>query len=380
VRILHVIGGVADVYGGPSKVAKEMCRSLARRGHHVELITTDAAFGERLDVALGEPVPTDGYTTWFHPCRLPRNPHIAPELVWDVGRRASRFDVTHVHGVFNFPATFSQLALRLRRLPYIVRPCGLMNRYGLLQNALRKRLALALLEKQNLEHAAFVQASTEPERTDLANLGFEHVVVIPQGVEPIEPSAGASPLGAPYVLFVGRIAEVKGLPRLVRAFAGMEGHDDVLLVLAGPDEYDHRRAVERAARECGVLDRIVFTGMISGEDKARYLQHARAFALVSDSESFGVAAIEAATCGLPLLVTEGVGVANDVANSGAGLVVRANEQAVADGLTALLDRHDDYVQGARLLGASFAWDRTAVRLEALYARAARTRARRRATK
>ncbi len=370
-RILHVIAAVADVYGGPPRVAREMCRALAARGHEVTLVTTDAALGERLDVPLGVDVATDGYTTFYAPCPIPRNPHVAPGLVWRVATLASRFDVAHVHGLFNFPASVSQLVLRRAGRPYLVRPCGLLNRYGLSQRSLQKRVSLALLERRNLERAAFIQASTAMERDDLLALGFRHVEVVAQGVEaePHDDAARAgAPLDGPYVLFVGRVATVKGLPRLVRALAAMP-RGDVRLVIAGPDEYGHRAEVERAARAAGVLERVRFTGLVSGAEKARYLAHAAAFALVSDSESFGVAAVEAAQHGLPLLVTSGVGLAEQVKAAGAGLVVEPEVGAIAAGLTRLLEERSVWAAGAARLAAEYTWERAAEKLEALYRRA-----------
>lgn len=369
---MHVIAAVADAYGGPARVVRQMCRELALRGHEVELFTTDAAFGERLDVPLGRSVATDGYTTWYAPCRIPRNPHVAPELVLQVARRAPDFDIAHVHGLFNFPSTFGQLALRFRRAKYVVRPCGSLNRYGMAQNAMKKRVVLAALERGNLESAAAIQASTVPERDDLRALGLERVEVVPQGVDvqrTASSSDGDPPLSAPYVLFIGRIAEVKALPRLVRAFARLTDLPELKLVIAGPDEYGHRAAVEAAANEAGLAQRVVFPGLVAGQDKARYLAHARAFALTSDSESFGIAAVEAAAFEIPLVVTTGVGIADDVVRFRAGYVAEPNEDSIAQGLREVLQARAAYVEGAGKLGMHFAWSETTGQLEDLYERA-----------
>lgn len=364
-RILHVIAAVADVYGGPPRVAQQMCRTLAARGHDVTLLTTDASFGTRLDVPLNRPVHREGYMTWYAPCRISSNPHISLRLAWCALRAAGRFDVAHVHGLFNFPATISQLLFRLRDQPYVVRPCGLLNRYGLAHKATRKRLALALVESRNVAAAGIIQASSMSEAADLRALGFDHVHVLPQGVETRPARASSPPLAGPYVLFVGRLAPVKGLPRLVRAFARLQ-RPDFQLVLAGPDENGHRVAVEHAARQAGIRDRVTFTGMITGDEKSRYLSHARVFVLASDSESFGIAAIEAAGHGIPLLVTTGVGVAHDIAETHAGVVVEPTEEAIARGLEQLLADRESFVRGTRDLSGRYTWERATERLEMVY--------------
>ena len=64
-RILHVIANVAPRYGGPPRAVQDMCRILAKRGHHVELFTTNQDGDGVLQVPVGSPVDTDGYRTTF---------------------------------------------------------------------------------------------------------------------------------------------------------------------------------------------------------------------------------------------------------------------------------------------------------------------------
>lgn len=60
-RVLHVIADVAPRYGGPSRAAHDMCRSLTARGHQVELFTRNRV----LPVPIGVSIPTDGYSMTF---------------------------------------------------------------------------------------------------------------------------------------------------------------------------------------------------------------------------------------------------------------------------------------------------------------------------
>src|SRR5262249_2892122 len=61
-RILHVVPTYLPAvrYGGPIFAVHGLCRALARRGHHVEVFTTNVDGSGASPVPLGEPVDLDG--------------------------------------------------------------------------------------------------------------------------------------------------------------------------------------------------------------------------------------------------------------------------------------------------------------------------------
>jgi glycosyltransferase involved in cell wall biosynthesis len=127
----------------------------------------------------------------------------------------------------------------------------------------------------------------------------------------------------------------------------------------------------RLAHELGIADRVrIVPRTVTGADKEFAFAAARAFVLPSYSESFGNAALEAMSRGLPVIVTPEVGAAEIVREAGGGIVV--------DGDAAPLGQAIDLLAGdaglARSMGEAgrrhvrdrYGWPSIAARMEALY--------------
>lgn len=370
-RVLQIIGGVADGWGGPSKVVAELSRELAARGHTVELLTTDAApRGQRVPAGDAARSLADGYVTRLHRCDLVRPPYPSVAHTRDLWRRARDFDVAHVHGLFNAPVSAAQAVLRARGVPYVVRACGMLDPYGLAQRGRLKGLWYTLLERPNLLGAARIQVSTRLEAEAVGALGLgAKVAVIPQGVDAPPRSDAPRPLAAPYLIFLSRVARKKGLLLLLDAYAALTrgAHHGVDLVIAGPDEYGHRAEVEARAAALGLTERVHFTGMVRGEVKTAWLAHAEAFVLPSHDENFGVVVVEAAQLGLPVVVSDQVGLCDAVADTGAGEVVPRDAAQLTAALARVLERgRASYAAASHALAERFGWERSARDIEALY--------------
>jgi glycosyltransferase involved in cell wall biosynthesis len=109
------------------------------------------------------------------------------------------------------------------------------------------------------------------------------------------------------VLSVARLAPEKGLTTLVRAIADAEDPRLVLVIAGSGPEGDRLRSL---ADELGI--RLVLLGDVDWADIAEVYVAADIFALLSDSEPWGVVVNEAAACGLPLVLSDAVGAGYDL--------------------------------------------------------------------
>jgi len=130
-------------------------------------------------------------------------------------------------------------------------------------------------------------------------------------------------------LAAGRLEPAKDYPTLLRAFAGLP--ETARLAIAGGGA----AIGELLARavELGVQRRVRFLGFVP--DVERWMQAADGFVLSSRWEGLPMALIEAAACGLPLVVTEVGGVREVVAPGRTGFLAPAGDAA---GLTAAMNR------------------------------------------
>ena len=111
-------------------------------------------------------------------------------------------------------------------------------------------------------------------------------------------SAGGDPAdrGAPVLFHVSSFRPVKRVADLVDTLARVRRHTRARLMLVG-DGPDRQRLMVRA-RELGVVRSVCLVG--THAEFVDYLRNADAFLLASESESFGVAALEAMSCGVPV--------------------------------------------------------------------------------
>ena len=377
---MHVIADLDRRKGGPTAACLGMAQSMARRGHQVRIVTTDRGYdpgrsdGER-DVTI-EALPGDWPaffgTSWAMRRRLSR---VIPEA-----------DVVHLHSLYLFHdwAT-GDYCLRYGK-PYIVRPHGTLDPFIYHRHRYRKAVAGVLFQNKVLRNAAGLHYTTLDEHRLARPYALNtRGSILPIGIDlsSVEDLPARSVLRARYpvigdrkvVLFLGRLSFKKGVDVVVSAFAEIaRERDDVFLVIAGPDD-GVRPAAEASIAESGLAKRSLFTGMISGDDKRTVLAGSDMFLLPSRSENFGIAVIEAAACGLPVVISDRVNLCDDFRCAEAGLVVPPTASDFAAQLRYLLGNPTVAAalgrRGAELVRRRFTWEALGSGYEAMYAMAAR---------
>jgi len=124
---------------------------------------------------------------------------------------------------------------------------------------------------------------------------------------------------APYFIAVSRFVPEKNLVALVEAYARYRGSTQAPpwdLVVCGDGE--SRREIEASIRSSGFADSIHLPGFLQTEPLTKWLAHASAFVHPSLMEPWGLAANEAAACGLPLLISDRAGCSETLVPNPAG--------------------------------------------------------------
>jgi glycosyltransferase involved in cell wall biosynthesis len=343
-RLLQVVRSLRAETGGVAAAARAITEQVRARGHTVTFASLDPADRGAPDVhAFGRHSEGYGYAAHFTP--------------WLRERRGD-FDAVIVHGMWQYPGFGTWRALRGTSTPYHVFCHGMndpwFKRTYPLKHA-KKWLYWPWAEYRVLRDARSVLFTTDEERR-LARQSFPLYRaaegVVPLGVaEPPPPSPtlaaawrAAAPAVAdrPFFLFLGRVHVKKGLEELLRAYAATSLGPD--LVIAGPcAEPAYQAQLVTLTRSLSLEARVHWVPMLTGDAKWGALHAAEAFVLTSHQENFGIAVVEALACGRPVLISESVNLARELAAAGAALVA---PDTVA-GATDLLRRWQDTTPAER---------------------------------
>lgn len=217
---------------------------------------------------------------------------------------------------------------------------------------------------------------------DFYGAPVERIELVPPGVDhaffaPGERSGARAALGLddrPTVLFVGRIQALKGLSIAVQMLDELTAADARLVVVggpSGPDGRDEFAQVEKLVASLGLGDRVHFVEPQPHHLLSTYYRAADVVVVPSRSESFGLVALEAAACGIPVVAAAVGGLRTLVEDGETGYLVESRDPgAFADRVDALLaDPEASARMGAAAarMSARYAWSTTAGRLRRLYA-------------
>ncbi len=260
---------------------------------------------------------------------------------------------------------------------------------ALANKPLRKRIYMRTVQKHLLDAQAAVHALTPAEAAEVEAQGITAPILqAPNGVaadfrEVLGAASPASLLqrhpqmrGKQVVLFLGRIVAGKGPELLARCFAALSGRFPAaaLLVVGPATEPDTQSRMARYLADAGLLDRVAFTGLLTGNDKLAALALASVFVLPSRSEGFSNALVEALAAGTPAVISEQCNFPQ-VATAGAGFVLPLKAKPFEEAIATLLSNHElrqrMRANARRLVTGHYTWPTIAESFAELYRRAAR---------
>ncbi|MGH1502540.1 MAG: glycosyltransferase [Acidimicrobiales bacterium] len=228
-------------------------------------------------------------------------------------------------------------------------------------------LANCVPEAEQLEH--YYQA--DPDRIEIVPPGVDHAYFSPGN------QAGARWAlevdDRPLLLFVGRIQPLKGVDVAVRTLAALERDDARLWIVGGASGQGGDAEVARVHElidELGVADRVDFIPPQPHHLLSTYYRAADVCLVPSRSESFGLVALEAAACGIPVVASAVGGLLTLVEHGHTGFLVEgrdpADYAAWVDHVLADPVRARRLSVSAAARARTYTWSTSAARLRRIY--------------
>jgi len=419
VRILNTIGSIAETTGGPARSSQGLVAALQRKGIESWLyvftpgelpwvtgVTFFRAFTQaRMAGRAAESSGQQGSCTWdflrdLVSCLLPK----ACVDLWRMDDEFDRFvenlkpEIIHIHAIWGIASHVACKIGRKRNIPYIVAPRGMLEPWSLNQKKWKKRLAMWLYQRKDLQRAVALHATAESEAEQFRKLGFKQpIIVSPNGVEFPDsmPSRAFRSDGKKTALFLSRIHPKKGLMELVEAWAEVKNSSKVesgnrdenpitnelmnsrtneLLnwhfEYAGPDYDGHLAQVQKKIRDLGVEADFMYLGNLGDQEKWTAYRRADLFVLPTYSENFGIVIAEALAAEVPVLTTTGTPWKSLVENR-CGWWIEPGQKSLVDELPSILQcgREELQVMGRRgqdYAYKTFSWSSIACEMKDAY--------------
>jgi glycosyltransferase involved in cell wall biosynthesis len=264
-------------------------------------------------------------------------------------RHVREYDIVHIHGLFRFAPVVAAHAAIVRGVPYVLTLHNTLGDWGLrYRRPLLKKLSIALIEGRILDRARRVHLCSADELNHVSQVRpiGTRSAVFPLGIDfslavadeaPATESVHESFAGRKIVLFMSRIHEIKGLDRLITAFASVQkAYPDAVLVIAGTGDERLVAELHALARQVGVAETTHWLGFVQGQRKRDLLAASTVFVLPSHSENFGYAVIEAMLAGLPVITTANVPAGQFAIEAGAGVIFNGTTEDLAVSINAML--------------------------------------------
>jgi len=237
-------------------------------------------------------------------------------------------------------------------------------------------------ERAVTREADCIICATEGEREMLVyvyGVPGERVMVVPCGVDtqrfrPIDRARVRKRLGFapddPVVLFVGRIEPLKGIDVLLSVMGGMDRRFRLVVLGGDMRDAERKKELKDMAERLGIGDHVCFVDAVSHQALPLYYSAADVCVMPSHYESFGLVAVEAMACGVPVVASRVGGLKETVQDGRTGFLVPwRRPQGFAEKLDVLLGDallRRRMGREARMAAERFRWSEVAHRVEDIY--------------
>jgi len=381
-RILQVIPAYKPsiAYGGASIVAHKISKILSQRGHNVTIYTTDA--NDRKSRIHPRARFIDGIEVYYF-----RN--VSNSLAYDykiflspsmLGRfKKGEFDIIHAHDFRTFQNIIVHYFSRRFNIPYFLQPHG---KPPLCKDEIApnlKHIFDIVIGNRILRNSSklFVLNQSEAEQYK-PKVDNSKIEIIPNGIDISD--YNSIPPGNTFkekygitsdcmiVLYLGRIHRSKGLDILIKSFKGLSKRiDRVKLIIAGPDD-DYCEALKRLAISLKIVDKVIFTGFLSHDDKISAYVDADIF-VTPIFYGFPLTFLEAMSCGKPIVTTNSGDYIEDLSRVG---ITVSGERELERALFTMLSNNslrEEFGRNARRMATDYDWEKIVDKIERCYYKA-----------
>ncbi|MEX2055027.1 MAG: glycosyltransferase family 4 protein [Candidatus Andersenbacteria bacterium] len=343
--------------GGAEVVTEEVASRLARKGHHITLFTSRFPKSTAQETRAGYTIVRHGNEWTVHMWAL---------IYWFKKLRHEQFDVVidQIHGIPFFTPLYMRTTRKVVFIHEVAREIWL-TMYPWPINYIGYFLEPRILRLYKKVPFITVSQST---KDDLIAAGISSAMIslVSEAITLTPFLTLPSKEDNPTLIFVGRLAPMKRVEDIIKAFQIVQQHISRLTLWVVGHHSD--AAYANQLKKLASNDQsIVFHGFVSEDQKQKLLSRAWLLLNTSLKEGFGLNVIEAAACGTPAVTYNVPGLREAVRDRETGLLTGENTpENLASQITALIQDQNRYrimQQNALDYSRQFTFDRTAEEFE-----------------
>jgi len=343
-------------FGGPIYSVHNLNKALVNKGVNVTVYTTNVGLDDG-NVPINEEVNVDGVKVFyfkfirFFEFLGTTGWQFSPQMTKKLRENLKNFDIVYLNAIWNYPIGVASYYCRKYSKPYILSPRGSLYPSTFIKKTWKKRLYYNLIARNILQGAKAIHYTTEDEAKQCHQFLRlnNRAIIIPNGLDLSEfndlPNYESLRKKFPnlqnkkVILFLSRINWIKGMDILIEGFAKLKKErEDVHLLIVGKDDGDNYiEKVKSCVKKYNLENFITFAGALTGINKLIAYCGSDIFILPSYSENFGMVVIEAIACGLPVIISDKVGIANEIRENNAGIIIGTTADDVYRGLKTALE-------------------------------------------
>ena len=305
--ILHVLtlNGRNGEYGGPVRVARELCTELNSRGNSTHIFS-----GVRRG---SEPTPWSGLSESYVLVK-PIFRKLAVSSLWSwklikpLNKLIKSSDIVHIHFARDLIPFLAGLISILHKKPFIAQTHGMV----IVDGRLSTKLVDFLLTKPILNKSKRVLVLTENEKSDAVNLKLKsQLEILPNGIN-IDQNSAVIKSQEVKIIFCSRLERRKRVDRFIELASRFQSKGFIFEIY-GPDggdlEFVINEITSRNLKGC-----LQYKGSLQSSEVQEILKQAHLLVLPSENEPFPMIVLEALSVGTSVLVMPSCGISGTLLN------------------------------------------------------------------
>lgn len=277
-NILQVIPYFAFTRGGDVNVCYNLTKEFTKMGHKVTILTTTFDYNREDTDSIANltmvPIEYEFNLALFI---------YSPKMEKWLDENIEKYDIIHLHELRSYQNNIVTKYAKKHDIPYVLQPHASTPKN--VNKSFIKHAFDFVYGNRIMKNAAITIAVSQEEAYYDRLMNAKDVRVVYNGMN-LEEFENLPPKGtfkdkndikSPYILYLGRIDELKGIDYIIEAFARLpQEYSDYRLVIAGKIT-DYKKKLDKIIRENKVENRVIFTGFVKEEDKISIYHDAELF-------------------------------------------------------------------------------------------------------